>query len=136
MVIFSFKITPLTSRPILLEVRHRDRISESLRFVIDRLGMQLTGEGTTLLQRVKEEDAFRIAQGWQITEAQIFQDLVKTASTLGERRFFQGETEVNFSTLKLTLSIARHLTSYSTTILLPMTILFVIGMLLFCAADR
>ncbi len=128
---FQFQDYPFDEQHILLEVRHRDRISESLRFVIDRLGMQLTGEGATLLQRVKEEDAFRIAQGWQITEAQIFQDLVKTASTLGETRFFQGETEVNFSTLKLTLSIARHLTSYSTTILLPMAILFVIGMLLF-----
>ncbi|MGI9525016.1 MAG: hypothetical protein ACR2PG_25590, partial [Hyphomicrobiaceae bacterium] len=58
-------------------------------------------------------------------------DLVKTSSTLGETRFFRGETEVNFSRMLLRLEISRHLTSYSTTILLPMTILFIIGLLIF-----
>ena len=128
---FQFKDYPFDRQHVVLEVRHRDRTSESLKFVTDRLGMRLTGPDVTLLQRIQEEDVFRTSLGWQITDAEIFQDLIKTASTLGETRFFQGETEVNFSRMILTLEISRHLSSYSTTILLPMSILFVIGILLF-----
>ena len=128
---FQFKDYPFDKQQVVLEVRHRDRTSESLKFVTDRLGMRLTGPDVTLLQRIQEEDVFATALGWQITDAEIFQDLIRTASTLGETRFFQGETEVNFSRIILRLEIARHLSSYSTTILLPMSILFVIGLLLF-----
>ena len=128
---FEFKDYPFDKQNIVLEVRHRDRLSESLRFVTDRLGMRLAGEDATLLQTITNEDAFRSAKGWRITDAQIFQDLVKTASTLGETRSIQGETQLNFSRMKLDLEISRKLTSYSTTIMLPMLILFAIGMLLF-----
>ena len=107
-----------------------------MRFVSDRLGMLLTGTDATLLKKIERDQAFRSAQGWQVIKAEIFQDLIKTASTLGETRFFQGETEVNFSRMVLSLEIARHLTSYSSTILLPMTILFVIGFLLFAVPIR
>ncbi len=128
---FQFKDYPFDKQHVVLEVRHRDRTSESVKFVTDRLGMRLTGPDVTLLQRIQEEDVFKTSLGWQITDAEIFQDLIKTASTLGETRFFQGETEVNFSRMMLRLEISRHLASYSTTILLPMSILFIIGMLLF-----
>ncbi|MGI9522800.1 MAG: ABC transporter substrate-binding protein [Hyphomicrobiaceae bacterium] len=128
---FQFKDYPFDRQHVVLAILHRDRNSESLRFVIDRLGMRLTGRDVTLLKRVKEDDIFKTSLGWQITDATIFQDLVKTSSTLGETRFFSGETEVNFSRMLLRLEISRHLTSYSTTILLPMTILFVIGLLIF-----
>ena len=50
---------------------------------------------------------------------------------MGETRSIQGETQLNFSRMKLDLEISRKLTSYSTTIMLPMLILFAIGMLLF-----
>jgi branched-chain amino acid transport system substrate-binding protein len=133
---FQFKDYPFDRQHIVLTVLHRDRNSESLKFVIDRLGMRLAGPDVTLLQRVREDDVFKTASGWQITDAAIFQDLVKTSSTLGETRFFQGETEVNFSRMLLRLEISRHLTSYSTTILLPMTILFVIGLLIFVVDIR
>lgn len=128
---FEFKNYPFDKQNIVLEVRHRDRTSESLRFVTDNLGMRLTGENVTLLSRLHEEDVFRSAKGWQMTNAQIYQDVVKTASTLGETRSFQGETSVNFSKMKIEMEISRKLTSYSTTIMLPMVILFVIGLLLF-----
>jgi ABC-type branched-subunit amino acid transport system substrate-binding protein len=128
---FQFADYPFDRQKISLVVRHQDRNSESMRFVADRLGMQLAGEETSLLAKIEREQAFKTAKGWQVLDAQIYQDLIKTASTLGETRFFQGETEVNFSRMVLSLEIGRHLTSYSSTILLPMTILFVIGMLLF-----
>ncbi|MFK8034744.1 MAG: hypothetical protein AB8B94_11420, partial [Hyphomicrobiales bacterium] len=128
---FEFKNYPFDKQNVVLEVRHRDRTSESLRFVTDNLGMRLTGEEVTLLSRLNEEDVFRSAKGWQMTNAQIYQDVVKTASTLGETRSFQGETAVNFSKMKIEMEISRKLTSYSTTIMLPMVILFVIGLLLF-----
>lgn len=67
----------------------------------------------------------------QVVDATIFQDLVKTASTLGETIFFKGETDINFLRLKMVLTISWNLSSYSTAILLPMAILFVIGLLLF-----
>ncbi len=133
---FQFKNYPFDKQNIVLEVRHRDLTSESLRFVTDNLGMRLTGEGVTLLSRLHEEDVFRSAKGWQMTNAQIFQDVVKTASTLGETRSFQGETAVNFSKMKMEMEISRKLTSYSTTIMLPMVILFVIGLLLFAVPIR
>ncbi|WP_306257588.1 ABC transporter substrate-binding protein [Pararhizobium sp. IMCC21322] len=133
---FQFKNYPFDKQNIVLEVRHRDLTSESLRFVTDNLGMRLTGEGVTLLSRLHEEDVFRSAKGWQMTNAQIYQDVVKTASTLGETRSFQGETAVNFSKMKMEMEISRKLTSYSTTIMLPMVILFVIGLLLFAVPIR
>lgn len=133
---FQFKDYPFDKQNIILEVRHRDRTSESLRFVTDNLGMRLTGEDITLLSRLQEEDVFRSAKGWQMTNANIYQDLVKTASTLGETRSFQGETAVNYSKMKMEMEISRKLTSYSTTILLPMVILFNIGLLLFAIPIR
>lgn len=133
---FQFDDYPFDQQRIFLEVRHRDRTSENLRFVTDNLGMRLTGENVTLLQRIQEDGAFSASKGWQVTDAQIFQDLVKTASTLGETRSFQGETAVNFSRMKLELQIARKLTSYSTTIMLPMLILFIIGWLFFAVPIR
>lgn len=133
---FEFKDYPFDKQNIILEVRHRDLTSESLRFVTDNLGMRLTGEEVTLLSRLQDEDVFRSAKGWEMTNANIFQDLVKTASTLGETRSFQGETAVNFSKMKMEMEISRKLTSYSTTILLPMVILFVIGLLLFAIPIR
>ena len=133
---FQFSDYPFDRQHIVLAVRHQDRTSESMRFVSDRLGMLLTGTDATLLKKIERDQAFRSAQGWQVIKAEIFQDLIKTASTLGETRFFQGETEVNFSRMVLSLEIARHLTSYSSTILLPMTILFVIGFLLFAVPIR
>ena len=128
---FQFGDYPFDRQHIVLTVRHQDRTSESMRFVADRLGMLLTKPGATLLRKIEREQAFRSTQGWQVVNAAIYQDLIKTASTLGETRFFQGETEVNFSRMVLSIEIARHLTSYSSTILLPMTILFTIGLLLF-----
>ncbi len=128
---FVFREYPFDEQEIVLEIRHRDRTRESLNFVVDRLGMRLTGEDVTLLQRVNEDNVFRTSPGWRVTDAEIFQDLIKTASTLGETLFYQGETAINFSRLKLTLHIARHFSSYSTTIFLPMAILFVIGLLIF-----
>jgi branched-chain amino acid transport system substrate-binding protein len=133
---FQFGDYPFDRQHITLVVRHQDRNSESMRFVADRLGMQLAGEDTSLLAKIEQEEAFKTAQGWQVLDAQIYQDLIRTASTLGETRFFQGETEVNFSRMVLSLEIGRHLTSYSSTILLPMTILFVIGFLLFAVPIR
>lgn len=133
---FQFDNYPFDQQRIFLEVRHRDRTSESMRFVTDSLGMRLTGEDVTLLQRVQEDGAFAASKGWEVTDAQIFQDLVKTASTLGETRSFQGETAVNFSRMKLELGITRKLTSYSTTIMLPMFILFIIGWLFFAVPIR
>lgn len=133
---FQFGDYPFDRQHITLVVRHQDRNSESMRFVADRLGMQLAGEETSLLAKIEREEAFKTAQGWQVLDAQIYQDLIRTASTLGETRFFQGETEVNFSRMVLSLEIGRHLTSYSSTILLPMTILFVIGGLLFAVPIR
>lgn len=128
---FQFKDYPFDKQNIILEVRHRDLTSESLRFVTDNLGMRLNSEDVTLLSRLQEDDVFRSAKGWQLTSAHIYQDLVKTASTLGETRSFQGETAVNFSEMKMELEISRKLTSYSTTILLPLVVLFIIGLLLF-----
>ena len=128
---FQFKDYPFDVQHIVLEVRHRDKTSDSFKFVTDRLGMRLTGADVTYFSRIQEDDVFKTSLGWQITNAEIFQDLVKTASTLGETRFFQGETEVNFSRMKLSLEISRHLTSYSTTIMLPLLILFFIGFFLF-----
>jgi ABC-type branched-subunit amino acid transport system substrate-binding protein len=128
---FQFADYPFDRQHITLVVRHQDRNSESMRFVADRLGMQLSGLETSLLAKIEREGAFKTAQGWQVLDAQIYQDLIRTASTLGETRFFQGETEVNFSRMVMSIEIGRHLTSYSSTILLPMTILFVIGFLLF-----
>jgi len=133
---FQFADYPFDRQHITLVVRHQDRNSESMRFVADRLGMQLAGDETSLLAKIEQEEAFKTAQGWQVLDAQIYQDLIRTASTLGETRFFQGETEVNFSRMVLSLEIGRHLTSYSSTILLPMTVLFVIGMLLFAVPIR
>ncbi len=133
---FQFGDYPFDRQHITLVVRHQDRNSESMRFVADRLGMQLAGEEASLLAKIEQEEAFKTAQGWQVLDAQIYQDLIRTASTLGETRFFQGETEVNFSRMVLSLEIGRHLTSYSSTILLPMTILFVIGLLLFAVPIR
>ncbi|AXI47568.1 hypothetical protein C1J03_17080 [Sulfitobacter sp. SK012] len=128
---FQFADYPFDRQHITLVVRHQDRNSESMRFVADRLGMLLADENSTLLAKVEQEQAFKTSKGWRVLDAQIYQDLIKTASTLGETRFFQGETEVNFSRMVLSLEIGRHLTSYSSTILLPMTILFTIGLLLF-----
>jgi hypothetical protein len=128
---FQFADYPFDRQHLTLVVRHQDRNSESMRFVADKLGMQLTSEDTSLLAKVEREQAFKTSKGWQVLDAQIYQDLIRTASTLGETRFFQGETEVNFSRMVLSLEIGRHLTSYSSTILLPMTILFMIGLLLF-----
>ena len=128
---FQFADYPFDRQHITLVVRHQDRNSESMRFVADRLGMLLSNEDSTLLAKVEQEQAFKTSKGWQVLDAQIYQDLIRTASTLGETRFFQGETEVNFSRMVLSLEIGRHLTSYSSTILLPMTILFTIGLLLF-----
>lgn len=128
---FQFADYPFDRQQITLVVRHQDRNSDSMRFVADRLGMQLVGEDASLLAKIEREGAFATTKGWQVLGASIYQDLIRTASTLGETRFFQGETEVNFSRMVLSLEIGRHLTSYSSTILLPMTILFVIGLLLF-----
>lgn len=133
---FQFDDYPFDQQRISLEVRHRDRTSESMRFVTDRLGMRLTGDDVTLLQRVQEDGALAASKGWEVTDARMFQDLVKTASTLGETRSFQGETAVNFSRMKLELEIARKLTSYSTTIMLPIFILFIIGWLFFAVPIR
>ncbi len=128
---FQFRDYPFDSQRVVLELRHRDRTRESLSFVADRLGMRLTEPGSTLLGRLEADNVFRTSLGWRITEAEFYQDLIKTASTLGETVFFEGETNVDFSRMTLELQIARKLTSYSTTILLPMTILFVIGLMLF-----
>lgn len=128
---FVFKEYPFDKQEIVLEIRHRDRTRESLSFVADRLGMRLSGENVTFLDRIQAQNVFRTSPGWQVVDASVFQDLIKTASTLGETLFFKGETDVNFSRLKLNVTISRNLSSYSTTILLPMAILFIIGLCLF-----
>jgi len=128
---FVFKEYPFDNQLINLEIRHRDRTRESLNFVTDRLGMRLTEEGTTLFNKIVENDVFKTSPGWQVINATIFQDLIKSASTLGETLFFKGETDINFSRLKVNVNIARNLSSYSTTIILPMMILILIGMYLF-----
>jgi branched-chain amino acid transport system substrate-binding protein len=128
---FEFQEYPFDSQQIVLQLRHRNRTRESLTFVADRLGMQLTGEGATLLERVRENRVFRTTPGWTVTDATIYQDLVKTASTLGETVLFEGEAEINFSRINLVIDISRGLSSSSSTILLPLAILFIIGMLIY-----
>jgi branched-chain amino acid transport system substrate-binding protein len=128
---FVFQKYPFDNQEIVLDLRHRDRTSESLSFVVDQLGMRLSGEKTTLHDLLTEGKVFRTSPGWKVTDAAIFQDLVKSASTLGETVFFRGETDINFSRMKLIVYISRNISSYSTTILLPMAILFIIGLFIF-----
>lgn len=128
---FEFQKYPFDKQEILLEVRHRDQTRESLTFVIDRIGMQLRGRDKTLLQRMQENEIFRSLPGWAMTNAVIYQDLVRTASTLGETVFYEGEAEVDYSRVNLLIDITRNLSSYSTTILLPLAVLFAISMLIY-----
>ncbi len=128
---FEFQSYPFDRQKILLELRHRNRTRESLTFVIDRIGMRLKGKDTSLFQRIQAKNIFRTTPGWAMTNAVIYQDLVKTESTLGETVFFEGETEINYSRLNTIIDITRNLSSYSTTILLPLAVLFIIAFMIY-----
>lgn len=128
---FEYQAYPFDQQQIVLRLGHRTLTREALTFVADRIGMQLNKEGATLLKRVEDNRVFRTTPGWTVTDAAIYQDLVKTASTLGETVFFKGEAEINFSRINLLIDITRNLSSYSTTIMLPLAVLFIIGYLIY-----
>ncbi len=128
---FEFQSYPFDKQQILLALRHRNRTRESLTFVIDRIGMRLKGKDTSLFQRIRAKNIFRTTPGWAMTNAVVYQDLVKTESTLGETVFFEGEAEINYSRLNMIIDITRNLSSYSTTILLPLAVLFIIAFMIY-----
>lgn len=60
---FQFKDYPFDQQHISLKVGHRGLTQESQRFVTDSLGMRLTGDDVTLLQRTQEEGALGSTKG-------------------------------------------------------------------------
>ncbi|NEP22798.1 ABC transporter substrate-binding protein [Moorena sp. SIO3I6] len=125
---FDFHDYPFDLQTLSARFRHLNLTRDKLIYVVDFVGMRDT---TTeeVLKNWKTAKVFDQITDWSVESAAFFQDTVINNSTLGNRRFIDTDSDIEYSRFNVVIKIKRDLVSFSIKNLLPLLFFVVVGYL-------
>ncbi|NEO77027.1 ABC transporter substrate-binding protein [Moorena sp. SIO4G3] len=125
---FDFHDYPFDHQTLSARFRHLNLTRDKLIYVVDFVGMR----DTTTEEVLKNWERARVFQqitDWSVENATFFQDTVINDSTLGNRRFIDTDSDIEYSRFNVVIKIKRDLVSFSIKNLLPLLFFVVVGYL-------
>ncbi len=125
---FDFHDYPFDNQTLSARFRHLNLTRDKLIYVVDLVGMRDT---TTekVLKNWERARVFDKITDWSVDDAKFFQDTVINDSTLGNRRFIDTDSDIEYSRFNVVIKIKRDLVSFSIKNLLPLMFFVVVGYL-------
>ncbi len=132
---FDFGDYPFDRQNLVIRFRHADMTRENLIYVRDTLGMsqRTTAE---VLAKFAHDRVFESVDGWFVTGADFYQDIMRSDSTLGDPRLFDSGAEIEHSRFNVVIHMRRDGLRFVLKNLFPLLILTVISYLVFFIPPR
>jgi len=126
---FDFRDYPFDTQTLAVRFRHSHLTRDKLIYAVDYIGMRETTI-PAILAKWKLGKVFAEITDWIVNRAVFYPDIVSNHSTLGDRRFIDTESEIEYSRFNAVIDIKRDLISFAVKELLPLLFFVVVAYLL------
>jgi len=125
---FDFHDYPFDSQTLAIRFRHRHLTKVRLLYAVDYIGMEAV---TTpeILEKWRQGKVFDEISDWRIKKISFFPNILINQSTLGDRRFVNTDSKIEYSRFNATVNIARNTVSFTVKELLPLFFFVVVAYL-------
>ena len=126
---FDFRNYPFDGQTLAVRFRHSNLTRDKLIYAIDYIGME---ETTTpgILAKWERGKVFSEITDWIVDRVSFYPDIVANQSTLGDRRFVDTDSQIEYSRFNAVINIKRDIVSFSIKDLLPLIFFIVVAYLL------
>ena len=126
---FRFDDYPFDRQQLAVRFRHKNLTRDNLIYVIDEVGMRDT-VADEVIANWQESNVFETISDWKVTEVDFFPDVLVNDSTLGNPKFFDSDTDLEYSRFNTVIKIKRDIVSFSIKNLLPLLFFVCVSYLL------
>ena len=126
---FDFRNYPFDGQTLAVRFRHSNLTRDKLIYAIDYIGMK---ETTTagILAKWERGKVFSEITDWIVDRVSFYPDIVANQSTLGDRRFVDTDSQIEYSRFNAVIDIKRDIINFSVKDLLPLMFFIVVAYLL------
>ena len=126
---FNFTNYPFDGQTLAVRFRHSNLTRDKLIYAVDYIGMK---ETTTpgILAKWTRGKVFSEITDWIVDRVSFYPDIVANQSTLGDRRFADTDSQIEYSRFNAVIDIKRDIFSFSVKDLLPLMFFIVVAYLL------
>ena len=125
---FDFHDYPFDSQTLAVRFRHRHLTKVRLLYAVDYIGMEAVTT-SEILDKWEQGKVFDQITDWIIRKVSFYPDILVNQSTLGDRRFVNTDSKIEYSRFNATINIARKTVSFTVKELLPLFFFVVVGYL-------
>ena len=126
---FNFRNYPFDSQTLAVRFRHSNLTRDKLIYAIDYIGMEETTT-TGILAKWSRGKVFSEITDWIVDRISFYPDIVANQSTLGDRRFVDTDSQIEYSRFNAVIDIKRDIFNFSVKDLLPLMFFIVVAYLL------
>ncbi len=126
---FNFRDYPFDTQTLAVRFRHSHLTRDKLIYAVDYIGMRETTI-PAILAKWKRGKVFAEITDWIVNAAGFYPDIITNQSTLGDRRFIDTDSQIEYSRFNAVIDIKRDLVSFSIKELLPLLFFVVVAYLL------
>ncbi len=119
---FNFRDYPFDTQRLAIRFKHNNLTRYNLIYVVDFVGINTE----KVLDKFTRNHVFDLITDWNVKAVNLFQDITKNESTLGDPSFFGTNSSIEYSRFNAVIEVKRDITSFITKNLLPL--LFLVGL--------
>ncbi|MEC4892682.1 MAG: ABC transporter substrate-binding protein [Oscillatoria sp. PMC 1051.18] len=127
--LFDFRNYPLDSQTLAVRFRHANLTRDKLIYVVDYVGIKDTTT-KAILEKWERGKVFDKITDWNVEKISFYPDIMINTSTLGDRRFIDTDSEMQYSRFNAVVEIERDFISFSDKNLLPLFFFVVVAYLI------
>jgi len=126
---FNFRDYPFDRQTLAIRFRHSNLTRDKLIYAVDYIGIR---EITTpaILTKWNRGKVFAEITAWIVKKVSFYPDIIINQSTLGDHRFIERDSEIQYSRFNAVIEVERDLVSFTIKELLPLVFFVVIAYLL------
>ncbi len=126
---FNFRDYPFDTQTLAVRFRHSHLTRDKLIYAVDYIGMRETTV-PDILAKWNRGKVFAEITDWIVNTASFYPDIITNQSTLGDRRFIDTDSQIEYSRFNAVIDIQRDLVSFTIKELLPLLFFVVVAYLL------
>lgn len=126
---FNFRDYPFDTQTLAVRFRHSHLTRDKLIYAVDYIGMRETTL-PAILAKWQRGKVFAEITDWFINAASFYPDIITNQSTLGDRRFIDTDSQIEYSRFNAVIDIQRDIVSFTIKELLPLVFFIVVAYLL------
>jgi len=119
---FNFRDYPFDTQKLAIRFKHNYLTRYNIIYVVDFVGMNTE----KVLDKFTRNHVFDLITDWNVNAVNLFQDITKNESTLGDPSFFGTDSSIEYSRFNAVIEVKRDVSSFVTKNLLPL--LFLVGL--------